>query len=448
MVRNTSALLFLIGTFSMTQVRLIGSIGISEIFVFMAAPFVFARDYRLLKRDGFMPMVNLAILTVCGCFIASYYNHTAVPLFLRGFAATYSIFAFMVVFHRLLRDNLDGMKWFLLGICLSNVINIFAFQQAVEISKVGAEANSAEMTAAVTSGVLFWLIHIGPFITLPARGWYFQTPLLYSVVAVMIIPAYTMATTSSGRAAVAIAIGSLFLLLAAHKSVRAMRSMQRHIVFVGCLGVAVCIFIKEGYKYLAENGYLNEEATRKYEGQMANKKGVMGMLIGGRAEFFGGIYAAIKKPILGYGPWAIDRDGIYREFVSEYGNWEDAEKYNRSFYDHFARGLYSLVPAHSHIVGFWVQYGIFGLILWLYVFYLIYKLLKWNLSAIPQWYGYFALTVCSCLWNILFSPYGQRAEVPFFIAAMLFADAVRKRRISLSPQMIYELQRLDSKKEA
>ena len=52
--------LFLIGTFSMTQVRLIGSIGISEVIVFVVAPFVFVSDYRFLKRDGFMPMVNLS----------------------------------------------------------------------------------------------------------------------------------------------------------------------------------------------------------------------------------------------------------------------------------------------------------------------------------------------------------------------------------------------------
>ena len=444
-MKSKNILIFLIGTFAMTQVRVIGSVGISELVVFIWAPFVFARNYRLLKRDGFMPMLNLALLSICGCLIASVCNHIAIPFLLRGFASTYSIFAFLVIHHLLLRDNLDGMKWFLLGICLSNIINVFVFQQAVETSRVGGDASSAELTAAVTSGVLFWMNRIGPFLTLPTRGWYFQTPFLYSVITVMIMPVYTMATTATGRSATVIAIGSLLLLLMAHKSVRAIKSMQRHIIFVGCVGLLVCIFIKDGYRYLAENGYLNEEATRKYEGQMANKKGVIGMLVGGRAEFFGGIYAAVKKPILGYGPWAYDSDGIYRDFVSKYGNSEDAEKYNQSFYENSIRGRYPLMPAHSHIIGFWVQYGIFGLILWGYVLYLIYKLLRWNLSAVPQWYGYFALTLCSAIWNILFSPYSHRAEIPIFIAALLFADAVRKQRIFLSPQMVYEIRCLNSK---
>lgn len=440
--RNASVWLFLIGIFSVTQVRIVGSIGISELICFVLAPFLFMIDYRKIRHDGFMPAICLSILAVIGCCVSSAYNHSPRPSFLRGFAATYSIFAFLVVHHRLLRDNLGGMKWFLLGVCLSNVINIFIFRQSVETYRVGEDASSAELTMAVTSGVLFWLSRLGPFLTLPTRGWYFQTPLLFSVVTVMIMPVYTMATTDTGRSATVIAIGSMFLLLAAHKSLNAIKSMQRHVVFVGVVGVLLCILIKDGYKYLAENGYLNEDATRKYEGQMkqGGRKGVVGMLVGGRAEFFGGIYAAAKKPIWGYGPWAIDVDGIYGEFVSEYGNWEDAEKYARSFYSNAIKGCYPLMPAHSHIIGFWVQYGILGLILWIYVFYLIYKLLRRNLSAIPQWYGYFALTVCGSVWNILFSPYSLRVEMPFFITALLLADAVRRQRIPLSPHMVYEIE--------
>ena len=44
--------LFMIGCFSMTQIRLGAKIGISESGCLLAAPFLFLRDYPLYKRDG------------------------------------------------------------------------------------------------------------------------------------------------------------------------------------------------------------------------------------------------------------------------------------------------------------------------------------------------------------------------------------------------------------
>lgn len=437
--RKSSFWLLLIGMFSMTQISVVGSVGISELLCFMLAPILFLIDYQMLRRDGFMPAVVLSLLAMAGCCISSIVNRTPMPAFLRGFAATYSLFVFLIVHHRLLRNNLGGIKWFLLGVCLSNIINVFVFQKAVETYMVGASGN--EKMEAVVSGVLFWLNRVGPFLTLPARGWYLQTPTIVAVCSAMIMPVYTMATTDTGRSATAVAVVTVVLLAVVRKKVNTMRAIQRHILLSAVVALSLCVLLKDGYKFLAENGFLNEKATRKYEGQMAGqtKKGVVGVLLGGRTEFFGGIYAATKKPLVGYGPWAVDTDGIYRDFVARYGDWEDVEKFQREFWENVRSGRYGYMPAHSHIVGFWVQYGILGVFIWVYVLWLIYKLFRRNLSVIPQWYGFFAFTVCSGLWSILFSPYGDRVGMPFFIVALLMADAVRRGKIPLSPLMVEEI---------
>ena len=126
--KRASLFLFLLGTFSMTQIHVVGNIGISELVVFLVAPWIFIQDYRVLKLDGFMPAIMLSILMCAGCVVASIMNHTSVPNFLRGFAAPYTIFSVLVVGHHLVRKSPGGHKWFALGMAMTVTINIFIFQ--------------------------------------------------------------------------------------------------------------------------------------------------------------------------------------------------------------------------------------------------------------------------------------------------------------------------------
>ena len=90
--RSLDLLMFLTGLFAMTEVYVGGFSAISELVIFMVAPFVFINDLPCLKRDGFMPLVWLLFLTICGCVLASILNHTAFPSLARGLAALYGLF--------------------------------------------------------------------------------------------------------------------------------------------------------------------------------------------------------------------------------------------------------------------------------------------------------------------------------------------------------------------
>ena len=61
-IRQASWLLFLIGLGSLTQIKVGFSIGISEIFVYLAAPFLFIKNVATLKRDGMMTLLLLGML--------------------------------------------------------------------------------------------------------------------------------------------------------------------------------------------------------------------------------------------------------------------------------------------------------------------------------------------------------------------------------------------------
>ena len=68
---SSSVWMFLIGLGSMTQFHFVGSLGVSELPIFLIAPIIFVMDFRLLRGDGFMPFIWLTILCCIGCCISS-----------------------------------------------------------------------------------------------------------------------------------------------------------------------------------------------------------------------------------------------------------------------------------------------------------------------------------------------------------------------------------------
>jgi len=79
------------------------------------------------------------------------------------------------------------------------------------------------------------------------------------------------------------------------------------------------------------------------------------------------------------------------------------------------------------------------------VLWLIFKVVKIGLSAIPQWYGYFALKIPSFLWAIFFSPYSGRIGTMTFVVCLLFAKAVAEKKLMLPYEMEVEALRHDSR---
>ena len=443
--KSNSFVLFLIGLFSVTQINVIGSIGVSEVVCYVAAPFVLIKNWKILVRDGFKPVIILSFLTMLGCCLSSWHNHTIFPFFIRGFAVVYSLFALPVCLHGLLHKNLGGLKWVLLGICISLIINVFFFRQAVEVSLMSGGEETADTAERIMSGPLFWLQRLGGWITLPVKGWYLATPYFYSLVAPLIMSVYTIVTSDSGRSAIACAFATCGIIFLGRKRVSSMRIIQKHFILFLFSCIILALVLKIAYTALATSGKLNERAMRKYEGQMKTSTSLIGMLIGGRSETFAGLFACFDNPIWGYGPWSVDEKDYSGQFILKYGDYDD-------YIDHAKRRALAIsmgwrmssMPSHSHIIGFWVRYGILGLPFWLYIVYCMYRHFRHNMASIPQWYGYFAFALASYSWHIIFSPYGNRVDDCLFITCLLLADSVRRGRIQLPFDMIHEISKKDS----
>lgn len=427
---NASWLLFLIGLFSQTHIHVVGSIGISELIVFLIAPFVYATHYAIFKQEKVSMVLNLLLLAMIGCLISSWYNGTYFASAIRGFASPYGFFAGVVVFYVLLRRNPRSFKWFLLGVAISFVICTFYFQQAVEVYKAEGTGAGGELSEKIMEGPIYWIGRLMGFVMWPIRGMYLKCPQTYSVLATLAFGVWSIVSSVSGRSAAMITLMSSALIMIGGKTRQSIARIQRSFFFL-LIGCWMLIFaFKSVYTYAASSGALGETAQNKLEAQTKGKKDMLSLVMGGRLPVFIGGYACLQKPILGYGPWAIDEEGITGEFMRKYGNAEDYEQMiaGEEYFWRMGITIRRLLPAHSAIIGWWLWYGILGLPIWIYILYLIYDTFRNRLATFPEFFGLFATMLPDCLWNMFFSPFAGRLNWAFIITMIVLNRMLAERQ--------------------
>ena len=436
-----SFFLLMLGVFSRTKVFFLGTIAISELVIFPIVPLLFLRNYKVLRRDGFLPLIWMIMGLVAALFVSSFINHSPFPYVVKAGAVFYSLFSYVVVFHALIRNNYNRMYLFWVGFAISAIITLFAFNPRASVAETGFEALSSGGVAdfaSVMSGEMFWMDKIKTFGQIPIFAWYLNIPIFYPIGYALLYSFVLIMTTGSGRSAILTTLLAVAIMVIAGRSRRKMALMGRHIWLLSIVGLLLVSMYKVGYMYAAENKLLTDAAISKYEGQTGRGKGVISLVIGGRHEMFVDFMAALDNPIFGLGPRPSDRKGYTERFLYKYGTDLDIRFHN--YYKEILERNGMSVPLrlHSIIAEFWAQYGIFGFIFWLWVIWLIYQHIKKYMSAIPQWYGYFAMTISAFAWDVLFSTFAARETFACFFACLFFARAVGQGRLGLPYDMEME----------
>jgi hypothetical protein len=104
-----------------------------------------------------------------------------------------------------------------------------------------------------------------------------------------------------------------------------------------------------------------------------------------------------------------------------------------------------MIPCHAYITEFWLWYGIFGLLFWLYVIFVLLRYLKQDCWAVPQWFMWIAASIPGYLWGVFFSPWSDRIGGIVFVVACLMARAVRIGVQPLPDYMEEELFKMETK---
>ena len=417
--RNAALWLFLIGVFSQTQVSLVGKIGISEFAMACLAPFVFISNIPIFKRDGLVCFFWLLFLWLAGAVFVDVYTRNYFPFMLKGIAVPITLFANFVCIYVLLRHDLNNLKWLLLGIAISSVVSIFFFQRGI----AGELASAYGMEAGVEKIVgykLFWVSLLTTWLTLPITGWYQKVPKVYSIFALLFLAAFNLA--SGGRSAFLVAAMSVLLVTFAGKTRESLQFIKRH---MGTMLVLLCVFggaMKVVYEYAATHGFMGVEEKIKYEKSSEEGSSALHLLLDSRGGTFIGLFAALDKPILGHGSVAIDDYGYALDFFLKYGSLETYKNVEEKRLEFGAH----TIPAHSHIINFWMWHGIFGLVFWLYVIALALKTLFSGMHIYPPWFGYLAVTIPAFLWDVLFSPLGLRVNTATLFAVMFYVANIKR----------------------
>lgn len=443
--KTASVLLFMLGLGSLTQIYFLGCVSLSELVIFVIAPILYLKKYRIFRYMEFSHFINMLIGLIIALMVSSWYNNTAYPFVVKAFASIYSVLTYFIVVSYLLKDNFNGLRWLLIGIFVSSVITIVAFNPTAQVSESGFSYVGETETRDILEGQLFWSDKMRQLLQLVVGGFYYQCPLFISVLSPIIFIAVVVATTVSGRASSVAFIISGVMMLIGRKKRKSMGTIGRYFFLYIFIGISLLFLIKHGYVYAARNGHLGFEAKAKYETQSRKGDDLLTMLMSGRTGFFTAIPAALSRPLVGYGPYAEDVEGYAGRFIMKYGDEQEIASYLISEKKARVVGYMRQIPTHSYIMGAWVHYGLFGLIFYLWILYLLYQHIKKYAAAIPQWYGYLCMLIPYYLWHIFFSPFGQRWQFALFMACIFYARAVGKGLILLPYSMEIQAQKFDAK---
>ncbi len=434
MHKKLTMLWFILGLGNSLQI--VASLSITELIILSAAPFLFFKSARNMKRDGVMPLFILSVFVILGCVIACVVNQTQPQFVLRGLAVACLISSVIIFSHWIIRSDPNGFKWFFVGAAISLILCTFVFQRSNELRMYGETADE------IMDGTLFWVERISACAMTPIKGWYLHIPSIISASTPVGLSVFSLLASSSGRSAALASIGFFALVLIGGRSQKSMQRISKHFAAIVLCAIFGILAIHSVYKVSASQGWLGEKALKKYEQQTQGDSSIMRLLLGGRADSFIGLLACRDKPIIGWGPWAIDEGWKYRdEFIFRFGTTEDYKSLleAEAYYMTTNKVGLSLISCHSHITEFWLWYGIFGLIFILYAVFVLIRYLKQDVYVVPQWFAWLACGIPGMMWHILFSPFAHRVTFPMMVVACLMARAVRKGAFQLPFEMINEI---------
>ena len=442
MHKNFKSTWFLLGLGE--QLQVVASLSLTEAFILLAAPILLFRELPHMRRTGVIKFFYISLLLVIGCVISCLANRTDLIFVIRGLATTCILACAVVVLHWVMRNDMNGVKWYFLGSAISVVLCTFVFQRFGELEAYGDGAGGTAAVSIMSSNPLFWIQRLNAFVTLPGRGWYLTTPLWISAGGVGFMALFAIFKSSSGRSSAIGAIASFLLIIIAGKKREGMLRVSRYLIFWLVGGLFCLQILNIAYRTAAESGVLGETSRKKYEAQTQRGKDIKSLLLSGRAESFVGLLACRDKPLTGWGPWARDEKNYRLEFMSKYGTPEDYDRMLEWDMRSRAAGRPTgLIQCHSYIVEFWVWYGVLGLLYWLYVIFTLIRYIKKDIAIVPQWYCWLVAGMPSMFWAIFFSPLTARVGVSMFVIACLMARAIRKGWYPMPYEMICEIEKIE-----
>jgi hypothetical protein len=390
----------------------VGDLYIAEfLLAFAGIPLIMTRGRRLLRREFAMIYILMA-LWLFGLVIADAYNNTPVVDRMRGTALIIFFALDLASLTILLGHNQRRQLLFLVGHTIGS------------LSFVKLQPNAASADYPWKFG---YAQGVTLLVMLVASYYYNRRRYLVSVMLILGICATNLIFNYRGpvlellialvlvHPIVPERVGNLRILPAS----RIVRTFVLVILTIGAAGTA-----RELVHLVTQFGIVDEDAQAKNEAQAQGGN----LLLGGRPEFAVGLRAALDSPIIGHGSWA--KDPKYYEMLYD-ALVESGEQDEQRGGDIISGGD-PLIPAHSGIVNAWVWAGIFGLVFWIYIVWLVMNGVL-NIALMrPPFAPLYMWLVISMFWDIFFSPFAASRRITDAFLLVVMADLMQ-RKSALDP---------------
>lgn len=387
---NKDRFIFIIGLLSMIKFRFLGTFGISELLVFSS--YLCINSQIALENKHVRKLLLFAFIWLIGVISSDIINHSTLENSLKGSFNVVFIIALIPFGYWALYDKPERMLFFWAGVAVSSILG-FRFQRVEMMNELAADT---------------WTVYAVKWLFLFLGGWlYYRGNIKFAYILLVTFATWTLFHQSRNiflmfvlPVGILIYIGEVTDYNIFEKFNRYRRGVLKLFLVVGITFIG----ISYTYETLAANGTLGEYAKNKYIKQKQSELG----LASGRADFLASLYAISKKPIFGYGSYAVDNDKVFAEFNRiiglDYSDLLSGE--NR-------------VPAHSYMLGAWVNAGLLGFIFWLFILKKIFNFLRFSLFCRHKLMCINLLLTFSMLWDIFFSPFADRLNFVFYILAII-----------------------------
>lgn len=390
-------LTFFIGILSGFYIRVIGILCVSEIVLLLVALYILLTKKVPYKHNKqFKILLFLSALAFLGSIISSIVNEST---FINTAKWLFTIFLFVVdliaVFW-LLSDKVTRIIYYLffsmIGVLLtSTILPQFSVHALVNVEN---EVIQKTLSERLDLNAELFAYQYAPIFLFLIAFLYGKMPKL--TIAIMFFAGVFFLFGDSRHLFLIYELAAVIMMFLGvvneqNKMIK-MQKMRKNVLPFLIILFGAAIVIKSSYEYMAKNGILGEWAQYKYELQSSNNNDIV---LGSRMITFEGLYIILKDPIWGFGPYAVDKNGYAQEFARMMKTEYDSSR---------------ILGGHSFLVQFWTYGGILALLLWLYVIYLGINFIINGIVYEPSLTPFLLIFVILLLYNILFSPFGNRVN--------------------------------------
>ena len=375
------------------RVNLIGSISLTELFVVTQIPHLLNwLNTQGKKIPHLCRIVKAFYWLIAVQIVAELMVHNTLANAARGVAVTIMALFLMLFFIEKLVNNISLIIW--IPICRILSLIIFGDQFGY----------------AYIEDATYFKFYIAPILAsavcvITCLNWKFLQGYLFFLILGASLFIIAGGARSVGFSLLFTSVG--FLLYNKYKIIKFKKILPGLIVSI----LIIQLFLSLVYMPKVKSGEWGLEGNRTQFEKINWNSNIFMILFSARTDFLVSAIAFADRPLWGHGSWAIDHSGRYH--ILQAKMMGDEYKLTPE--------LNKMVPCHSVVIGKGVSNGIFSFLLFLYIFFYIYRVGFKGLYQDSPYNIFLLWTIISSFQHLLFGPPAVLKNSGSIAFAVMFA---------------------------